>query len=66
MYIAVILICGLPQGNMICQAIVNRIPLTTSEECVANVEEALSQIRAGLPYPAHIADYDCVPMSIAG
>ena len=66
MFVAMILVCGLQQGNFSCQAIVNKMPMATEDECYNNIRDNVPAISDGLPTGAFIADFECVSMSIAG
>lgn len=66
MFIAMIMICGLPDGNNGCVAIVNKIPMNSEVECAENIMFNAPLISDGLPFGAFIADWKCTEMFVAG
>ena len=66
MFIAMILICGLPEGNMGCVAIVDNTPLNTEIECAEHIMRSAPVISENLAFGAFIADWGCTQMSVAG
>lgn len=66
MFIAMILICGLPNGNMGCVAIVDKTPRNTETECADLIMRTAPVISENLAFGAFIADWGCTQMSVAG